>query len=117
MREHGQGLSLPPGAKSPEEAVQADFRHKLWLQSCFNDLSGLGQDEELTLENPGQQDRIDDLIENLLESKESVAYFGLTLESLMTRVILPEKDKPIFMNMMKDKLGLNSPQEPIANHL
>jgi len=117
LREHGDGLSLPPGAKSPEEAVLANLRHKLWLQFCFNDLGGLGQDEELTLENPGQQDRIDDFIENLREIKESVACFGLTLDSLMTRVIFPEKDKPIFVKMMQDKLGMSSTQEPIANRL
>ena len=40
LQEHGQGLSLPPGAKSPEEVVPADLRHKLWLQFCFNNLMG-----------------------------------------------------------------------------
>ena len=40
LREHGLGLSLPPEAKSSEEVVPADLRHKLWLQWCFNDLTG-----------------------------------------------------------------------------
>jgi hypothetical protein len=52
LREHGQGLSLPPGVQSPEEVVPSEIRHKLWLQCCFNDLSGLGQEKELTLEDP-----------------------------------------------------------------
>jgi hypothetical protein len=83
LREHGQGLSLPRGVKSPEEVVPADLRHKLWQQWC----------------------------------KDSVAYFGLTLESLMTKVIVPEKDQPIFVKIMLENLGLNSLQEPITNHL
>ena len=42
LNEHGQGLSLPPGVASYRVVVPADLRHKLWLQYCFNDLSGLG---------------------------------------------------------------------------
>lgn len=114
LREHGQGLSLPPGAKSPEEAVPTDLRHKLCLQRCFNDLSGLGQEEELTLENSEQLERVDGFIENLRECKDSVAYFGLTLESLMSKLILPERDQPIFVKLMQDKLGLASAKEQIA---
>jgi hypothetical protein len=117
LREHGQGLSLPPSVKSPEEVVPAELRHKLWLQWCFNDLSGLGQEEELTLENPDEHDRVDGFIETLREYKDSVAFFGLTLESLLTKVVLPDKDKPVFVRLMQDKLGLSSAQEPIASHL
>ena len=115
LREHAQGLSLPSGQKH-EEVVPADLRHKLWLQWCFNDLCGLGY-EKITLENPEEVDRVDDFIFNLRECKDSVAYLGLTLESLMNRVILPEKDQPIFARLIQEKLGLNSPQEPIASHL
>src|SRR5437588_8361848 len=97
LREHGGGLSLPPGAKSPEEVVPAELRHKLWLQWCFNDLDGLGQDEELTLEDSEQHERVDGFIDNLRECKDSVAYLGLTLESLMSKLILPERDQPIFI--------------------
>jgi hypothetical protein len=46
-----------------------------------------------------------------------VAHFGLTLESLLTSVILPERDRPIFVRMMQEKLGLSSPQEGIAGRL
>ena len=88
---------------------------------CFSvvwqPLSGLGQEAELTLRNPEEHERVDGFIGNLRECKDSVAYFDLTLESLLTRVILPEKDQPIFVNMMKEKLGLTSAKEPIASHL
>ena len=117
LREHGQGLSLPPGDKSPEEVVPADLRHKLWLQWCFNDLSGLGQEEELTLENPEEHERVDGFIESLRKCKDSVAYFDLTLDSVLTKVVLPDKDKPVFLKLMQDKLGLSSAKEPIAAHL
>jgi hypothetical protein len=117
MREHGQGLSLPSGVESPEEVVPAELRHKLWLQFCFNELGGLGQDGNLTLDDPDEHYRVDWCIESLRECKESVAYFGLTLESLLTKVVLPEKDQPIFLKMMQRKLGLSSAQEQIADRL
>jgi hypothetical protein len=117
LREHGQGLSLPPNVNSPQEVVPVELRHKLWLQWCFTNLSGFGQSEELTLKNPEEVCQIDYFIDNLRECKDSVAYFGLTLESLMTKLILPEKDRPIFVSVMQEKLGLSSAQEPIASHL
>ena len=79
LREHGEGLSLPPGAQSVETVVPAELRHKLWLQFCFDALSGLGQDESLTLEDPEQQYRIEWFIDSLRESKDSVAFLRLTL--------------------------------------
>jgi hypothetical protein len=109
-------LSLPPGAKSPEEVVPADLRHKLWLQFCFNNLCGLGYGT-ITLENPEEVDRVDEFIANLRECKDSVAHFALTLESIMNKLILPVRDQPIFVRLMQEKLGLGSNQEQIADHL
>lgn len=117
LREHGQGLSLPLGVESPEEVVPVEMRHKLRLQFCFNELGGLGQDESLTLEDPEEHYRIECLIDDLRECKDTVAFFGLTLDSILTRVILPEKDKPIFLRVMQEKLGLGSVEEQIADCL
>lgn len=117
LREHGQGLSLPPGVESIEEVVPAELRHKLWFQSCLEDLGGLGQDESLTLEDPQKHCRIEWFIDHLRECRDSVAYFGLTLDSLLHRVVLPDKDRPIFLKLMREKLGLGSAQEQIAEHL
>ncbi|MCE9561297.1 MAG: hypothetical protein K8U57_04515 [Planctomycetes bacterium] len=117
LEEHGQKLSLPPGVSSYKEVVPADLRHKLWLQSCFDAVSGLGQETYMTLEIPEEHYRIKEFIDNLRNHQDSVAYFGLTLDSLLTRVILPERDKPIFIKMMQDQLGLKSAQEPLAERL
>ncbi len=117
LDEHGQGLSLPPGVASHREVVPADLRHKLWLQHCCEMLSGLGQDEGLTLANEDQQYRIDAFIDRLRECKEGVAHLGLTLESLLTRIILPDRDQPLFVRRMQEKLGLGGTQEPIAGRL
>ena len=117
LDEHGQGLSLPPGVASYREVVPADLRHKLWLQSCFNDLSCLGQEEEMTLVDSEEHYRIDEFIDHMRQCRESVAHFDLTLESLLTRIILPERDRPIFAKLMQGKLGLVSTQEPIADRL
>jgi hypothetical protein len=117
LREHGDGLSLPPGVESPEEVGPAEMRHKLWLQFCFNDLDGLGQEKELTLEDPEEHYRIEWFIENLRECKDTVAFFDLTLDALLARVVLPEKDRPIFHKLMKETLDLGSDQERIADRL
>ena len=116
LKEHGRGLSLPPGVASYREVVPGDLR-KLWLQSCFDDLGGLGQEEDMTLADPEEHYRIEEFIDRLRGCKESVAHFSLTLDSLLTRVILPDRDQPIFLKMMREQLGLSSTQEPIADRL
>ena len=117
IQEHGRRLSLPPGVESVEQAVPAELRHKLWLQFCFNDLGGLGQDDCLTLEDPEERYRIEWFIDHLREHKESVAFFGLNLESLLSKVIIPAKDQPIFLSTIQHRLGLSSTQEPLADRL
>lgn len=67
--------------------------------------------------DPGEHYRIDELIDYLRECRESVAHFGLTLVSLLTRVILPERDRPLFVKLMQEKLGLTSTEEHIADRL
>ena len=105
LTKHGGGLSLPKGVTSPVEVVPADLRHKLTLQDCYTALSGLGQFEESTLQMEDEQDRIDEFIDSLRACKDSVAYFDLTLDSLLTRVILPDRDKPIFVENDAGKVG------------
>ena len=102
LQEHGKGLSLPLDVEEVTKVVPAEMRHKLSLQFCFNDLSGLGQVESMTLDDPEECCRIEGFIDHLREFKDSVAYFGLTLDSLLTKVVLPERDQPIFMRMMQD---------------
>ena len=92
-------------ASNSREVVPAELRHKLWLQFCFNDLGGLGQEDELTLEDPEEHYRIERFIDDLRECKDAVAFFGLTLESMLTRLVLPEKDRPIFLELMQGKAG------------
>ena len=99
------------------EVVPLELHHKLWLQDCFDALSGLGQYEDLTLENEEQQERIDEFIAAMREHNDSVQFFNLTLDSLLERVILPERDRLIFVKMMQEKLGIKSTAEPIVDYL
>jgi hypothetical protein len=116
LKEHGQGLWLPPGVSSHTDVVPADLRNKLWLQYCFEILGGLGQADDLYLEEEDPW-RVDEFIDRLRECKESVAHFGVTLDSLLTKVVLPERDRPLFIKLMQAKLGLDATQERIADHL
>ncbi len=117
LAEHGDGLSLPQGVSSSLEVVPIGLRHTLWLQDCFDALSGLGQYEDLTLENEEQQDRIDEFIAAMRKHGDSVQFFNLTLDSLLERVVLPERDRPIFVKMMQDKLGMKAKTDQIADYL
>jgi hypothetical protein len=118
LSEHAAGLSLPDGVTSPIEVVPVELRHKLWLQECFDDLSGLGQSDELTLHNEEQYEfRIADFLESLRRHEESVRYFKLTLDSLLTRVILPDQDIPVLVNAIQQELGLESPSDRLADYL
>jgi hypothetical protein len=117
LNEHGKHLSLPSGATTPMEVVPVELRHKLWLQWCFNELGGLGQSETLTLQNEEEHDRIEGFIECLRRCKESVQYFDLTLDALLTRVVLPEQDRPVLVGMMPEKLGMKSTQDRLADYL
>jgi len=115
METHARDLSLPEGVETPLDLFPLDLRHGLWLQVCFDALSGLGQEEGLTLEN--QPDRTDWFIRCLREHKDTVQYFDLTLECLPTRVLMPPRDERILVEMMMEQLGLNSLQEHLADFL
>ena len=118
LEEHGQDLSLPQGAESPLDIFPVDLQHQLWLQTCFDALSGLGQEEELTLEDEGQRDyRMPWFIRCLKEHKDAVQYLDLTLDDLLTRVIMPPRDEKIFIEIMMEQLGVPSRQDHLADFL
>jgi hypothetical protein len=121
LEEHGSGLSLPDGvdsvASSPVDVVPAELRHKLWLQSCFVELAGLGQELDMTLQNPNEHFRVQRFAQRLPRCRESVLFFDLTIETLLSRLILPEDDRPIFVRMLQAKLGIKSPADRLADYL
>jgi hypothetical protein len=117
LSQHGKGLSLPPEVSSVEEVVPAELRHKLWLQFCFDPLDGLGQSPELTLEDEEEHYRLVELIDRLRSHKDSVAYLDLTLASLLSRVILPDRDLPIFVEQAQQRLGVRSDHDRIVEYL
>ncbi len=117
LEQHGEGLSLPEGVEHPVEVVPAEVRHRLWIQTCLGRLGGLGQDEDLTLQDQEEHYRIEEFIACLREHKESVEFLDLTLEKLLKVLVLPPQDEPIFLEMMQEQLGLASTQDRIAERL
>lgn len=117
LERHGEGLSLPEGVDRPVDVVPIEFQHRLWLQTCFEHLSGLGQEEELTLADPEEHYRIEDFVKDLRKHRESVESLDLTLEKLLGVLILPPRDEPIFIELMKKGRGLDSMQDKIAGRL
>ena len=117
LEEHGNDLSLPEGAKSPLEVIPEEIRLRLWLQYCFEILSGLGQQGVRRLEEPDEQYRIEEFIKRLREHKDSVQFLALTLEKLLAVLILPPNDAKIFVDLMLKKLGMNSAKDRLAEFL
>jgi hypothetical protein len=117
LEEHAQDLSLPEGVESLIDIFPRDLQHRLWLQTCFDELSGLGQDEDLILENEDQKERVEWFVDLLREQKDTVQYFDLKLETLLTRVIIPSKDEKLFTAMIMEQLGLPTSQARIAEYL
>ena len=117
LKDYAYDLSLPEGVSTPIEVVPPDIRHKLWLQYCFDELSGLGQEEDLTLEDEEQKSRIKGFIRSLKEYKESVEYFNLTLDDLLTWVILPENDEKILVESLLKELGMKSSSDKLGDVL
>ena len=118
IEKYAYDLSLPEGLSSPIEVVQPDIRHKLWLQYCFDILSGLGQEDELTLENEEQRSwRIEGFIDSLREFRESVGFFNLTLNDLLKLVKLPPKDEKILTDSLLHELGMKSSSDKLADVL
>lgn len=117
IEEHGHDLSWPEGVASPLDIVPVSLQHRLWLQACLDALVGLGQEEELTLENERQLYRLKWFIDDLKKYKESVQFLDLTLETLLTIVTLPPKDETILVQTLLKDLGLPSMQTQIADVL
>lgn len=112
-----EGLSLPDGVSRPVEVVPAELRHRLWVQSCLDALSGLGQEPELTLTDPEEHYRLDEFVAGLRRCRESVGFLGLTLNRLPSVVVLPDADVSLFVESMKRLLGLSSGDEPLVDQL
>ncbi len=117
LQEHGGDLSLPEGVESPIDVIPEEIQHRLWLQYCFDALSGLGQPDIEGLENPETHFRIEMFIDRLRECKNSVQFLNLTLEKLLTTLLLPPKDAEIFVDLMLKKLGMNSAKDRLAEFL
>ena len=93
------------------------MRHKLWLQACFDWLSGLGQADNLTLARDDQRDRVDHFIEELRGHRDSVRFLELTLDSLLAGLVIPERDRRILVEQMCWRLNLAATSELLAPRL
>ncbi len=118
LEEHGKFLSLPMGVQKPIDIFPLDLRHLLRLHMCFDALFGLGQEDELTLENPEQREyRIEWFLRCIQEHKDTIQFFDLSLETLLTRIIMPPKDGEIFVRLMTTELDLPSTRALLAEYL
>ncbi|MFV1968623.1 MAG: hypothetical protein ACC628_24650 [Pirellulaceae bacterium] len=117
IERRARGLSLPEGARRPLDVVPEELRHRLWVQFCCSPLCGLGQESELTLVEEEEHWRIGEFLALLHQHRDSVEFLGLTLDSLLDRCELPDRDRPIFVRVVSDRLGLSDTGELLAPKL
>jgi len=115
LEEYGENLSLPEGISTPIDVIPVEIRHKLSLQSSFEDLLGLGQEGVLPLESCDY--RITGFIEALKECKESVDYFDLTLRTLFEKIVLPPDDEHFLTTEMIKRLHIKDKSDKLSEYL
>lgn len=116
--ENSAHLSKPKGIKNAIEVIPEEIRHHLAIQEAMDWLVGLGQEEELSLTNPDQAFRVEELIEDLSKNIGSVTYFQLSIEKIVSKFIdLKEEDEIKFKELMVEKLCLKSTEENLADKL
>jgi hypothetical protein len=116
LEEFGQHLSLPEGVTEAVDVIPEGLQHRLWLQSCFEALAGIG-DEEFVVTEADVRERVEEFVEALKERKEDVQALGLTLEKLLKILVIPPKERKVFVKVVSSVLGLSSDTDPIADHL
>lgn len=65
LEQHGEGSALLDGVEHPVEVVRDEEQHGPWHQKCFEVLSGLGQEEDLTRRDQVEHYRIEEIIRSL----------------------------------------------------
>ncbi|BBO86120.1 hypothetical protein DSCO28_66860 [Desulfosarcina ovata subsp. sediminis] len=114
-------LIPPEGIASPINVVPIELQHRLWLQSCFDPLLGIGQptyekDPEV-IRLKDQTFRVDEFIEELREHRDTVEYLNLTLENMLKILVMPKNDEKLFVMLMSENLGLESRQTLLSGFL
>ncbi len=117
LENNSRGLSLPAGIRRPRDVLPKDLWHKLWWQECCLPLLGLEQEAEITLRSDVQNWRIDTVLQNLNRHRDSVAFLGATLSSLLERCVLPPQDREIFIREVTRRLQLPGPDVRLAEYL
>jgi len=115
LAECGEDLSLPPGAQSVVDVVPVALRQQLRLQRCFEDLP---IPAELNRNHVGPPAFwIDEFLDDLRDEAAAVAYFNLSLDTLLARIVLSDADRKRLIDRAQKVLRLASPQDPLAEKL
>lgn len=99
LNEYGKDLTLPQGISSPLDVVPADIQHRLWFQYFCEAFLGIGQPEVPCLSDKSSHYRFDMFMDRLKECKESVDFLKLSLEKILSILILPSEDKEILKEL------------------
>lgn len=121
LEEHGNKLSLPDGIYNALDVIPKGLRSRLWLQSCLDDLLGIGyqwgEDDVTSFEQKDEHYRINRFIEALRDHTEDIQALDLTLKKLWDVLFMPSKERELFIKMFTEALGLESDDAPIADQL
>ncbi|MFC1705788.1 hypothetical protein ACFL59_03085 [Planctomycetota bacterium] len=108
LEEHAGDLCRPPGVQSAVDVIPTDLQHRLWLQSSFFELEGVGQPGSPPLSSPEQHWRLPAFIEALKEHRDGLEHLRLTLDGLFEWVVMPPEDERYATEWLVRELGLES---------
>lgn len=117
LADYGSDLTRPTPVQRASHVVPAELRHRLWLQYCCCELEQFGAQPHETLREPSEAARVTGLIERLGRRRTSVQFLQLTLASLLQYLILPEREVPLFQDLVRGLLGVRSEHDLLANFL
>jgi hypothetical protein len=114
-------LMPPDGMASPIDVVPEELQHRLWLQSCFDPLVGIGQptyqEDPEVIRLKDDPYRVEEFIEELKKHRNTVESLNLTLENMLKILVMPKDDEKFFVTLMKKNLGLESRQTLLSGCL
>ncbi len=108
LQTHTVHLTHPPQARAWQGLFTAALQHRLWVQYCFTQFVGVGAG--VTLTDESSQTRIDWFIKCIDTHRQSINHFGLTLETLLHHINLPETEQAALINKVVNTMNLESPQ-------
>jgi hypothetical protein len=109
VEEHGEHLSLPPGADRPYDAIGPELWDRLTVQVALDAFSGVGAGAEVV-----DADRIDWFLRDLKARIASVVALDVSLDDVLAPLVMPHRERERLVRAVVQQLRIRDSTDPIA---